>query len=371
MKNKKERPGERRTWSLLPKALRPRIEVQTQEERPVVAIIGAGPAGMEAAIQIARQSCQVLLFEANADLALNLQNKYKLFPDMSDAQTLAQGMMLALEHPLITVYRQTPIKHVVQVENFHWQVFTEDNRVFKATAVLLCTGYEVFDARRKEELGYGIYNGVITSLELENMFKQEHISTLTGDSPKRVVFLQCVGSRDEKVGNRYCSKVCCVTAVKQAIELKRMHPETEVYVFYMDLRMWGKGFEEMYRVAQEQYNIRFVRGRISEAAGTFDGGVQIKAEDTLIGKPLKMRTDLLVLMLGMEASCGTKQLAKSCGIVGDYGFAGSLDPHLNDNHTHRKGLFLAGTCKRPMSLTDVIADARSAAMEIINYLSKQ
>jgi heterodisulfide reductase subunit A len=153
-----------------------------------------------------------------------------------------------------------------------------------------------------------------------------------------------------------------VTAVKQAIEIKKQHPETDVYVFYMDLRMWGQGFEEMYREAQEKYGVNFVRGRISEAASTFDNRVQIKAEDTLMGNPMTMTADLLVLMVGMCASEGTAILSKSAGIDGLYRFAQSLSPHTEDNLTTQPGLYLAGACKRPMSISDTIQDARAAAI---------
>ena len=136
----------------------------------------------------------------------------------------------------------------------------------------------------------------------------------------------------------------------------------------MDLRMWGQHFEELYRESQEKYDIRYVRGRISEASSTFDRKIQIKAEDTLLGVPLKMTTDLLVLMVGMEASCGTRDLGKKCGIDGEYGFVKTSSPHLNDNETAEKGLFVAGSCKRPMTINDVLNDARSAACLIEEYL---
>ena len=134
----------------------------------------------------------------------------------------------------------------------------------------------------------------------------------------------------------------------------------------MDLRMWGKGFEEMYREAQEKYDIRFIRGRISEASATFDNKVQIKAEDTLIGQPLKMTTDLLVLMAGMEPSAGTRNLAEKCGIGGPYHFIATQAPHLGDNFTAIDGLFVAGTAKQPMSIRDSITDATAAAFNILS-----
>ncbi len=132
--------------------------------------------------------------------------------------------------------------------------------------------------------------------------------------------------------------------------------------------MWGQGFEEMYRTAQEKYGVSFVRGRISEAAATFDSRIQLKSEDTLMGLPLKMTTDLLVLMVGMEASCGTKALGKACDISGDYGFIRTVSPHLYDNDTGKPGLFAAGSCKRPMSVWDTVNDARAAALAIKEYV---
>ena len=120
------------------------------------------------------------------------------------------------------------------------------------------------------------------------------------DNPRRIGFVHCVGSRDEKVGNRYCSKVCCATAVKQACEIKQQFPDAVVYCFYMDLRMFGRGYEDMYLEAQKKYGVIFVRGRVSEVSEDKDGHLFVKAEDTLSGKPLRVTLDLLVLMAGMS-----------------------------------------------------------------------
>ena len=332
-----------------------------------IAIVGGGPAGMEAASILADAGLQVSLFEAKNEWADNLNNKYKIFPDFSSANELYGQLKSQIGKERISQFLNTEISDISKDGNT-WNLKDSNGAEHKASAVLISTGYEIFDAKRKEELGFGIYDGVITSLQLEQMLKEQQIKTTYGETPQRIVFLQCVGSRDEKTGNRYCSKICCITAVKQAIEVKKIIPQAEIFVFYMDLRMWGQNFEELYRESQEQHNVRYVRGRISEASSTFDRRVQIKAEDTLIGKPLKMSTDLLVLMVGMEASCGTKALSASCGISGEYGFAASKDPHLHDNMTDKQGLFLAGTCKRPMSIKETITDARSAAADIIRYI---
>ena len=269
-----------------------------------------------------------------------------------------------MSHGNITIKAATPVVSIHRTGE-QWTLTTVAGETAVFDVVLLATGYKVFDAHQKEELGYGIYKGVITSLEMETMIKENKVRNIMDEVPKQIVFLQCVGSRDEKSGNHYCSKVCCVTAVKQAIEIKKLHPETDVYIFYMDLRMWGQGFEEMYREAQEKYGVNFVRGRISEAASTFDNRVQIKAEDTLMGNPMTMTADLLVLMVGMCASEGTAALSKCAGIDGLYRFAQSRSPHTEDNLTAQPGLFVAGACKRPMSIEDTIQDARAAALAIM------
>ncbi|MBR3828701.1 MAG: CoB--CoM heterodisulfide reductase iron-sulfur subunit A family protein [Bacteroidales bacterium] len=329
-----------------------------------ISIIGAGPAGIEAASVLAKQGMPVNLFEKSSSPLKNIADKAFLFPNFAAASDIVDLMNKKLLNQNITLHHDTDIVKM-QREGEAWKIVDGKGNAYYSDYVLMATGYTPFDAHRKEELGYGIYNGIVTSLEMEKMIRYNQIVNSLGEKPKRVVFLQCVGSRDEKSGNHYCSKVCCVTAVKQAIELKRQLPDTEAYIFYMDLRMWGQHFEEMYRESQQKYGVRYVRGRISEASGTFDGRVQVKAEDTLMGLPLKMTTDLLVLMVGMEASEGTKCLAKSCGICGEYGFAKSVDPHLGDCLTEQKGLFVCGACKRPMSINDAVNDGRAAAVAIM------
>jgi len=217
-------------------------------------------------------------------------------------------------------------------------------------------------------LGYGIYDNIITSVEFEGKLKEGKILTSEGNVPQRIAFLNCVGSRDEKTGNKYCSRVCCINGVKLAISLKELVPNADVYCFYIDLRMTGQYYEELYRTSQEKYGITFIRGRISEAAATFDNKIQLKSEDTLAGFPLKLTVDMLVLMVGIESSKSTKLLAGQNHIKGDYGFAASLGINSQDNLTIQEGLFLAGTCKRPLSFSETIADAGAAAIRILDYL---
>jgi heterodisulfide reductase subunit A len=138
------------------------------------------------------------------------------------------------------------------------------------------------------------------------------------------------------------------------------------------MRMFGPGYEELYRKAQEKYNIKFLRGRVSEAAENQDKQIIIKAEDTLVGKPIRMTMDLLVLMVGMEASEGSRNWAKQLQLkVSPNGFIQPKDPHFATNTTEVEGVFIAGSCSSPMNLTDTLTDARSAATTIQAFLSKK
>jgi len=211
---------------------------------------------------------------------------------------------------------------------------------------------------------------VITSADLEELFASgEEFVNRQGNKPDRVGFVHCVGSRDEKVNNLHCSKVCCITAVKQAIEVKQLLPEAEVFCFYMDLRMFGRHYEELYKEAQEKYNIQFIRGRLSESTEDKDGNIVVKVEDTLLGKPLRIKVGLLVLMAGMEPRTNTKSLTTMLGLknVSD-GFIQPVDEVLRTNYTEIPGVFVAGTCSGPKSVSDTLADARSAALAVADYL---
>lgn len=333
-----------------------------------VIIIGAGPAGCETAYQLAKAGETVELVEKEYETGGNLNNWYQLFPDRKSAKDLNQLLRQQTNHSNIHLHLGCePGKINRKGEEF--QVELSDGALLKGQALLIATGFRLFNARRKEEYGYGIYENVITSVELENYFTNHQITTKDGRTPQRIGMIQCVGSRDEKICNFHCSKLCCITAVKQAIELRELLPETEILCFYMDMRMFGPGYEEMYREAQEKYNIKFVRGRLSEASENKDKQLIIKAEDTLVGKPIKMTLDLMVLMVGMEASDGSRQLSARLGLAtAPNGFIRVKDPHIATNQTNQEGIFIAGCSSAPMNLTDTLTDARSAALAIKEYL---
>jgi heterodisulfide reductase subunit A2 len=334
-----------------------------------IVIIGGGIAGMEAASALTDAGHWVTLIEKDKQLGGKLNRWSYLFPDFTPVDKLKDKLFDKYQDKDFSIILNTEIRKLNRNQD-KFLIETSQGQRLEADAVVVSSGYEVFDARRKEEYGYHIYDHVYTSADLEEMLKpNNNLELIEGNVPKRIAFVHCVGSRDEKSGNHYCSKVCCITGVKQAIELKKRIPGVEIFCFYMDLRMYGKHFEELYREAQEKYDIQFIRGRISEAAEKIDKSILIKAEDTLSGRPLKMNVDMLVLLVGMEAGKGTTSAAETCAVeCEESGFLKTFDPFLFSNTSSKEGIFLAGSCTAPMSVNDTILHARSAAQEVNNYL---
>ncbi|MEE4115551.1 MAG: FAD-dependent oxidoreductase [Marinilabiliaceae bacterium] len=335
-----------------------------------IVIIGGGTAGCVAAGRLAREGYNISLLEKDVSAGGKVRNWFQLFPDRRKSNEVLAFLEKEIKHPLID-FRVGEKINKISRDKGKFNISTESTTIKGADALLIATGFDLFEAGRKEEYGYGIYPDVITSPELEDMFHKGKIRTSLGQIPERIGIVHCVGSRDEKVGNFHCSKVCCVTAVKQAIEIKENLPDTEVICFYMDMRMFGPYYEELYRESQEKWGVQFIRGKVSETSENIDGRLVIKAEDTLSGRPIKMNVDLLVLMLGMENAKSGLALREHLDLgVGVNSFFSIRDNHYGNNLSDIEGLFYAGTCTAPMNITDTISHARAAVTEITEYLNK-
>ena len=333
-----------------------------------VVIIGGGIAGIEAAKQLLLLGYSPIIVEKQDHLGGHVGQWHKLFPDMTPAKEIVDQMTSEIGGA--NVFLETTVSSLNRLSN-GYSVVLSNGIAIVCRAILIATGFHLFDAEKKEEYGYGVYNQVITNRDLEHWFNSGKDVRIDGREMKKIGFVHCVGSRDLKAGNSQCSKVCCVTAIKQAIEMKEKFPDAEIYCFYMDLRLFGKKYEDFYINAQKDYGIHFIRGRVSEVGEKIDGSLQVKAEDTLSGKPLKVTLDLLVLMAGMVCNPRTTEIARMIHAdIDTDGFLRSRNNIYNIMESDRPGIFLAGTCTGTKTVPETVAEARAAVLSIHNYLSR-
>ena len=323
---------------------------------------------METARQLKELGLSPVIVEKESSLGGHVARWNCLFPDLTPARKVLEPYEAALKG--VEILLETEIASINRLQK-NYSVVLSDGRSLPCRAVVFATGFNLFKAEKKEEYGYGVYDHVITNSDLENWFNTGADARIP-EKPAAIGFVHCVGSRDVKAGNAQCSKVCCITAIKQAIELKEKFPGAEIYCFYMDLRLFGKKYEDFYINAQKDYGIHFIRGRVSEVSEAIDGRVIVKAEDTLAGKPVKVKLDFLVLMAGIVCNRENQNLVRAVSLpVDDDGFFRSKDNVISITESDRDGIFFAGTCTGPKTIPETIAEARSAALNVYNYLKNR
>jgi heterodisulfide reductase subunit A len=217
--------------------------------------------------------------------------------------------------------------------------------------------------------GYYEYPDVITQPDLEVMLSEHRVVRPSNNQPpERVCFIQCVGSRDRQIGNEYCSKVCCGVASKEAIEIRKLLPDSKVFIFYIDMRMYGYWENEIYWPAQEQHHVQYVKGLITEVLPKGDR-LLVRGEDTTMGRPMELLMDLVVLSVGMEPSAGTRQVARLLGVKQNkYGFVDAIGAPLDPVSTDREGIFACGAALGPADLEDAVSSAAGAAVKAVGYV---
>jgi heterodisulfide reductase subunit A len=335
---------------------------------PTSLVIGGGIAGITAATDILDAGFKVVLVERENQLGGWARRIGKGFPHLIPIKTFLQDKIEVLEsHAGLKQYLSS---EVVGLEgfpgNFQATIRQADDTTVEEEigSIIVATGFKPFDARKKPEFAYGESRQVMTTVEMEELLDQCMPSP--HGQPKEVAFIQCVGSRDQSIGNEYCSRTCCMVVAKQALLLKELVPDARISVFYMDVRAFGKGYEEFYEKAQRS-GVRYIRGNPSEVYQSGDN-VIIRYEDTLLGRPQEMAADLVVLAVGMEPSEGTAELINTLRVTGDKdGFFLEAHPKLGPLDTFSDGLFIAGCCQGPKDLPDTVAQAHGAAARATVY----
>jgi heterodisulfide reductase subunit A len=244
--------------------------------------------------------------------------------------------------------------------------FEEVGMQFQAEVgtIIVATGYDPFDPGLKPEFGYGLLKNVLSALEFERLISMSGPTQgkilVNGKEPKNIFFIQCVGSRDKTVNNEYCSRVCCMYTAKQAFLVKDRNPEARVTVCYIDIRAFGKGYEEFYEQVQKK-GIFYRKGIPSEIYQR-SGKLVIKAEDELLGESYEEEVDLVVLATGLTQREDANRLRTLLKLSqGPDRFYLEVHPKLRPLDTATEGIFLAGTCQGPKDICDTIAQAHGAA----------
>lgn len=341
-----------------------------------VVILGSGVAGMQAAIALNNLDIESVLVEKEQELGGRVKNYDKIFPFFHSGKELVKELENQVRRAhLVEIRCGTTVNHVEgQAPHFQVSLGTGSYK-FPAGAIVVATGFEPFDASLQEEYGYAIYKNVITATEMEGLLDPEgptkgEIRRPSDDKiARRIGIVFCVGSRNEKVGNNYCSRICCSYSTKQAVEIKERHPDASVTCFYIDIRTYGRGFEEMYRRAQEM-GVTYIRGRVAECGVLPNGDITIRAEDTFLGKPAQATFDLVSLSHGMTPCLDTPRIATMLDIeVAEDGFFDCRNKDLYPNDATRDGIFLAGAAIGMKPISDCIADGNAVAARVAAFLA--
>ena len=296
-----------------------------------------------------------------------------LTPDLRSSEEAIGEMVDAVKnHANVTLMTNTTVtKSEGTVGDFKITAVQDGKEVtIEAGAVIITTGFSHFDpGRETQKYGYYEHDDVITLVDAEKMFRTGNfVRPSNGEPPKRVCFIQCVGSRDRQIGNEYCSKVCCGISSKQAIEIRKMVPDCKVFIFYIDMRMYGYWENEIYWPAQEKYKVNYIKGMATEIIKKGDK-LLVKGEDTTLRRPMEIPMDMVILAVGMEPSAGTKQMAEVFGLPKNkYGFLETTGGPLNTVTTEVAGVFAAGACTGPADLEDSVSQAGAAAMKAISAI---
>lgn len=250
----------------------------------------------------------------------------------------------------------------------------EEEVEFDVGAIIVATGYHPFDAARKPEYGYKRVKNVITSMELEQMINASgptHGQVLRpsdGRPARRVAFIQCVGSRDETVGNPYCSRVCCMTAIKNSGLIKGKDPQARVSVHYIDIRAGGENYEEYY-IRNQEKGIEFIHGRVASVKEV-NGEAVITYEDTWTGEIMDETVDLVVLSVGLEPNDEADNIFSMLNLTKRPDrFIQVAHPKMRPVDTHTRGVFVAGCASGPKEIQVSIAQGMAAASRVQGLLS--
>jgi heterodisulfide reductase subunit A len=342
-------------------------------EDKTVLVIGGGIAGLSAAAKLAANHIRSVLVEKSPSLgghAVQYACKATDACVKCGACVVEEKWRQVQRDPRIEVAAASRVTHVTPNDTGGWQVVVEkiddgeapQTFTCRADAVILATGFKPFDPVNKP-YGYGRFPDVITNLELERMLREKSLPVRLSDNrpPEKVAFVQCVGSRDAKLGHLWCSKVCCASALRMARLIKFRRPETDISVFYIDIQTFGKEFESYYRLVKKELQmIRAIPADIFQTAEDRLRVVYFNFDDNESREAL---FDMVVLAVGITPATDSRSLAELFQVTpADSGFL---------ENAETSGVFTAGAAGGPMSIAESVASAGRAVRQVTGYLSRK
>ncbi len=346
---------------------------------PATLVIGGGITGLTAALELAESGNQVFLVDQAAQLGGNLARVDLTAPYLDSARDiLTERIRRVLENPNINTFLNAKVSGLDGfVGNFKAEIqpAAGEKVTVEVGSVVVATGYKPFDASRVKAFGYGTNPNVITSFEFEQMLRSGKIVTGKGKIPKYVTIIHCVGSRSEEF-NRYCSRVCCMTALKYGQEVKSALPDAFVYDLYIDMHAFGKGCEDFYKQASAIRTIflmyqKNTAPQIRPAGPGDDCEMFLRVDDRLCGEEIDFPTDLVILMVGMEARDDSAEVARLVNISRDRdGWFIESHPKLDPVATTTEGVYIAGCCQSPKDINESVAQAMAATARIMAKIAR-
>ncbi len=342
------------------------LEEKIVDVKKSALVIGGGVSGLSAALFLSKMGMHVYLVEKEAELGGHVRTLKNLWPSGRDGKSIIDEMVAELKgRDNVEIFTSTAIGGFEGFfGNYEVTLDTpEGQKKVIAGGAIIAIGFSPFDPSVKPELSYGKDERIVTTLEFEH-----NADRLQLPENPRVAILHCVGSRDEQLGKPYCSRVCCVNALRVGDALKTKYKDSYVESFYMDVRAHPKGGEEFFEDTQEK-GVLFTRANVAEIIPT-PTGVVIRGEDTLFGETFERRFDLVVLSIGMSPPEDSKLIANLLKITLDKDQF-FLEAHikLRPFDTAVKGIFIAGSCSGPKDVEESINHGRASAVKLFGFLN--